>query len=77
METIQANKNAGAADLPRNREENEKNKIDLKNFGFSGTEFFEAGFIPGRVTEQRREQYAVMTEAGELTALLKGAFVNE
>ena len=32
--------------------------------------------LPGRVTELRREQYTVMTDHGEVTAVLKGSFLH-
>jgi len=51
--------------------------IDLKQYGYSEAEPPAAGLLPGRVTEQRREQYIVITELGEVTALLKGAFLHE
>ncbi|MGE7694564.1 ribosome small subunit-dependent GTPase A [Lysinibacillus sp. NPDC094177] len=48
--------------------------IDLKQFGYNETETPPIGLIPGRVTEQQREQYTIITEQGEVTAVLKGAF---
>ena len=51
--------------------------IDLKLYGFSETEAIADGLLPGRVTEQRREQYTVITERGEVSALLKGTFLHE
>jgi ribosome biogenesis GTPase len=52
--------------------------IDLKQYGFIETEIPAAdGLMPGRVTEQRREQYTVITGRGEVSALLKGAFLHD
>src|SRR5690606_11146395 len=34
------------------------------------------GLIPGRVTELQREHYTVITEHGEVTAVLKGSFYH-
>ena len=55
--------------------------IDLKLYGYTEndieTEPPAAGLLPGRVTEQRREQYTVLTEQGEVNAVLKGAFLHE
>lgn len=48
--------------------------IDLKTYGYTGTETPPEGMIPGRVTELHREQYAVMTERGELAAKLRGKY---
>lgn len=48
--------------------------IDLKQYGFDKTLVSADGLIYGRVTDFRREQYAVITEYGEVTALLKGTF---
>ncbi len=36
-----------------------------------------ANVLPGRIIEQHREQYTVVTEFGELTAVLKGSFFHE
>ena len=46
--------------------------IDLKHYGYSETELSPEGLIPGRVAEQWREQYTVITEHGTKT-LLNGA----
>jgi len=35
------------------------------------------GLLPGRVIEQRRVQYTVITEHGEVAAVLKGAFLHD
>ncbi|WP_144509784.1 ribosome small subunit-dependent GTPase A [Bacillus sp. FJAT-22090] len=50
--------------------------IDLKQYGYIEAETPPKGFIPGRVTELQREQYTVITEQGEVTAVLKGAFYH-
>ncbi|MFD0587243.1 ribosome small subunit-dependent GTPase A [Paenibacillus sp. GCM10027627] len=50
--------------------------IDLKQYGYIEAESPPVGFIPGRVTELQRDQYTVMTEQGEVTAVLKGAFYH-
>ena len=41
--------------------------IDLKQYGYSETVPPPEGLIPGRVTEQCREQYTVITEHGTKT----------
>ncbi|GFN29954.1 ribosome small subunit-dependent GTPase A [Paenibacillus xylaniclasticus] len=48
--------------------------IDLKSYGFREIEASPDGCLPGRVTELRRERFTVMTERGEVTAVLKGSF---
>jgi ribosome biogenesis GTPase / thiamine phosphate phosphatase len=50
--------------------------IDLKQYGYIEAEMPPVGLIPGRVTELQREQYTVITEQGEVTAILKGAFYH-
>ena len=50
--------------------------IDLKLYGYTEHEPPAPGLLPGRVTE-RREQYTIITELGELSAVLKGAFLHE
>jgi ribosome biogenesis GTPase len=50
--------------------------IDLKQYGYIEAEAPPDGLIPGRVTELRREQYTVITENGEVTAVLKGSFYH-
>ncbi|SYX84085.1 ribosome small subunit-dependent GTPase A [Paenibacillus alvei] len=50
--------------------------IDLKQYGYIETEMPTIGLIPGRVTELQRDQYTVITEQGEVTAVLKGAFYH-
>jgi ribosome biogenesis GTPase len=51
--------------------------IDLKQYGYIETETESPSdrLLPGRVTEHRGAQYTVITERGELSAVLKGAFV--
>ena len=51
--------------------------IDLKQYGYTETKAPPDGLIPGRVTEQGREQYIVITEHGELMAILKDAFYHD
>ncbi|AOZ94516.1 GTPase EngC [Paenibacillus crassostreae] len=50
--------------------------MDLKQYGYIEAETSPIGLIPGRVTELQREQYTVITELGEVTAVLKGAFYH-
>ncbi|MDI2588686.1 ribosome small subunit-dependent GTPase A [Psychrobacillus sp. NEAU-3TGS] len=50
--------------------------IDLKQYGYIETETPPAGLIPGRVTELQREQCTVITEQGEVSAVLKGTFYH-
>lgn len=50
--------------------------IDLKQYGYIEAETPPKGLIPGRVTELQREQYTVITEQGEVTAVLKGSFYH-
>jgi ribosome biogenesis GTPase len=50
--------------------------INLKQYGYTETEIPSGGLLPGRVTELRRERYAVITERGEVTAALKGSFYH-
>ena len=50
--------------------------IDLKQYGYIEDEAPPKGLIPGRITELQREQYTVITEQGEVTAVLKGAFYH-
>ena len=49
---------------------------DLKPYGYIEAEPPPDGLRPGRVVELRREQYTVVTEFGEVTAGLKGAFYH-
>lgn len=51
--------------------------IDLKHYGYLETETgLPLDSIPGRVIEQRRNIYTVVTEQGEFTATLKGSFLH-
>jgi len=50
--------------------------MDLKQYGYIETEAPAQGLIPGRVTEARRERYTVITEHGEVSAMLKGAYYH-
>ena len=50
--------------------------IDLKQYGYIEAEAPPNGLIPGRVTELRRKQYTIITEYGEVTAILKGTFYH-
>ena len=51
--------------------------IDLSKYGYTYTTPLPNGQIPARVTDFRRDQYKVISPMGELTAMLKGAFVHE
>jgi len=51
--------------------------IDLKQYGYKEIEPPPNGLVPGRITEFRRDQYSVITERGEISAVLKGSFVYE
>lgn len=50
--------------------------MDLKTYGYIEIEAIQGGLIPGRVTELRRERFTVMTERGEVKAVLKGTFYH-
>ncbi|MCM3338392.1 ribosome small subunit-dependent GTPase A [Paenibacillus sp. MER TA 81-3] len=50
--------------------------MDLKTYGYTEIEAIPDGLLPGRVTELRRERFTVMTERGEVMAVLKGAFYH-
>lgn len=50
--------------------------IDLKQYGYIEIEKTPIDLLPGRVIELRREQYTVITEHGEVTAILKGSFYH-
>lgn len=50
--------------------------MDLKTYGYTEIEAIPHGLLPGRVTELRRERFTVMTERGEVTAVLKGTFYH-
>ncbi|MCL2628980.1 MAG: ribosome small subunit-dependent GTPase A [Oscillospiraceae bacterium] len=51
--------------------------IDLLKYGYIETEPPPDNQLLGRVTELRREFYTVITQLGEVTALLKGTFVYD
>jgi len=51
--------------------------IDLKQYGYNERPPTPDGLTPGRVIEFRRNQYTVVTQYGEVSAVLKGAFVHE
>lgn len=48
--------------------------VDLKMYGYTPLDDIPNGLIPGRVTELRRERFTVITEQGEVKAVLKGTF---
>jgi ribosome biogenesis GTPase len=50
--------------------------IDLKAYGFTEINEIPDRLLPGRVTELRRERFTVMTERGEVNAVLKGTFYH-
>ncbi|MCL2285525.1 MAG: ribosome small subunit-dependent GTPase A [Firmicutes bacterium] len=50
--------------------------VNLKDYGYTETTPPTAGLIPGRITELQRERYTVITERGEVTAMLKGSFYH-
>ncbi|WP_042473286.1 ribosome small subunit-dependent GTPase A [Bacillus ndiopicus] len=50
--------------------------IDLKTYGYTEIETIPDGLLPGRVMELRRERFTVITEHGEVTAVLKGTFYH-
>lgn len=50
--------------------------IDLKQYGYIESEKPPDDLLPGRVMELRREQYTVITEHGEVAAVLKGSFYH-
>lgn len=50
--------------------------VDLKQYGYLETETPPTDVIPGRIIELQREQFTVMTERGEVTAVLKGTFYH-
>jgi len=47
----------------------------LKQYGYTQTSLIPNRLIPGRVIEFRRNQYSVITQHGEVNAVLKGSFV--
>jgi len=51
--------------------------IDLSRYGYKEMKTPPDGLIPGRVVEFRRNQYTVITQFGEVSAVLKGAFVYD
>jgi ribosome biogenesis GTPase / thiamine phosphate phosphatase len=50
--------------------------IDLKQYGYIEAETLPLGLIAGRVMELQRDQYTVITEHAEVTAVLKGSFYH-
>lgn len=50
--------------------------INMKSYGYTEIEAIPEGLFPGRVTELQRERFTVMTERGEVTAVLKGTFYH-
>ncbi|MEA3319509.1 MAG: ribosome small subunit-dependent GTPase A [Bacillota bacterium] len=50
--------------------------MDLKTYGYTEIMKIPDGLLPGRITEQRRERFTVMTERGEVSAILKGSFYH-
>lgn len=48
--------------------------VDLKAYGYTQLEEIPNALIPGRIIELRRERFTVMTERGEVNAVLKGKF---
>jgi len=48
--------------------------IDLRQYGFTNDVPVTNDSMPGRVTEQQREKYTVITSNGEVIASLKGSF---
>ncbi|CAI6083680.1 Small ribosomal subunit biogenesis GTPase RsgA [Paenibacillus sp. JJ-100] len=50
--------------------------MDLKTYGYVEIDAIPDGLLAGRVTELRRERFTVMTERGEVTAVLKGLFYH-
>ena len=51
--------------------------IDLKQYGYIETQIPTKDLLPGRVTELQREQYTVITERGEVQAVLKGSYYHD
>jgi ribosome biogenesis GTPase len=51
--------------------------LDLKNYGYIETETPSNGLLVGRIIEFRRDRYTVITERGEVTAVLKGTFIYD
>lgn len=50
--------------------------INLKDYGYTEADAPKEGLIPGRVTEHMRDRYTVITQYGEVSAVLLGAFVH-
>jgi len=50
--------------------------VDLKSYGYIEKDPPPDGLLPGRVTEHWGAHYTVITEQGEVTAVLKGAFYH-
>lgn len=50
--------------------------IDLKTYGYKEIEAIPYGLLPGRVMELQRKRFTVVTEHGEVTAILKGTFYH-
>jgi ribosome biogenesis GTPase len=57
--------------------------INLKQFGYTETDYFETNeapptdLIPARITACHRDQYTAVCQHGEITAVLKGSFFHE
>lgn len=51
--------------------------IDLKQYGYIEAKTPPKGLIPGRVISLQRDQYTVITERGEVIAILKGTFYHQ
>lgn len=65
-----------ASTKQQDKELQPKNMINLTTYGYTEIEEIPAGLLPGRITELRRERFTVITEQGELTAVLKGTFYH-
>lgn len=50
--------------------------IDLKTYGYKETTISDNGTIPGRIIELQRGRYSVITELGEVAAVLKGSYYH-
>jgi ribosome biogenesis GTPase len=48
----------------------------LKQYGYVEAETPPDGLLPGRVMELHREQFTIMTEYGDVSAVLKGSFYH-
>ena len=51
--------------------------IDLKQYGYTETESPPEGLKVGRITEVQRNHYTIITEFGEVSAMLKGSFAYD